>query len=134
MVINLKTLYDGRIVLISCGAFYISIGSDAVLLNRVLGLKLNCMSRHICKVGVPKCSIDKYIDKIEDLGYSYIVLEYNANNEEIVKIKENSKGQKVDNYVYNTNCNKCDNYKKNKPSIYNKVYEKYLKENEDTII
>ena len=30
MVMKLQTIYDGKIILISCGAFYIAIGADEI--------------------------------------------------------------------------------------------------------
>ena len=59
MVQRLQLMYGMRIILICCGSFYISIGADAIVLNKELGLKLNCAKKCVCKVGVPKNSIDK---------------------------------------------------------------------------
>ena len=53
MVMRLQLMYEGKIVLISCGSFYIAIGTDAIILNKKLKLKLNCIKRRVYKVGVP---------------------------------------------------------------------------------
>ncbi len=42
MVQKLQLIYGIKIILISCGSFYIATGADAVSLNKELGLKLNC--------------------------------------------------------------------------------------------
>ena len=52
--IRLETIYFNRIVLILCGAFYIAVGRDAVILNEKLGLKVICAKQNICKIGIPK--------------------------------------------------------------------------------
>lgn len=88
MVIRLQITYDEKIILISCGAFYIAVGSDAVVLNKELGLKTTCAKTKICKVGVPKSSIDKYKEKLNELGYSYIILDYDKDKRELIKIFE----------------------------------------------
>lgn len=64
MIMRLQIIYGLKIVLISCGSFYIGIGADAVTLNREIGLKLNCAKRGVCKIGIPKNSLDKYIVKL----------------------------------------------------------------------
>ena len=68
MVQKLQIIYGMKIVLISCGSFYITIGTDAVVLNKKLGLKLNCAKRGMCKVGIPKGSLEKYKQKLDELG------------------------------------------------------------------
>jgi len=65
MVQRLQLVNDYQIVLISCGAFYIAIETDAVVLNSLLGLNTTCVKHEICKVGVPKNLIKKYIEKIK---------------------------------------------------------------------
>ena len=44
---------DGKIVICNMGNFYISIGKDAILLNRLINLKVSCFKPEICKVGFP---------------------------------------------------------------------------------
>ena len=76
MVEKLQLMYGLKIILISCGSFYIAIGADAVILNKELGLKKICAKRGTCKVGVPKTSIEKYKQKLDKIGYAYIILDY----------------------------------------------------------
>ena len=76
MILRLKIIYEYKIVIISCGAFYIAIGEDAIILNKEIGLKLNCMRKNVCKVGIPKNSIYKYLGKLNKTEYGYIILNY----------------------------------------------------------
>ena len=66
----------GYIVLINAGGFYIAVGKDAVVLNKILDLKLCCMCKNVCKVGFPKTAIDKYEKLIKRNKYSYIIYNY----------------------------------------------------------
>ena len=66
----------GSIVLVNAGSFYIARGKDALLLNQLLDLKLNCLEMEVCKVGFPINSLDKYTKLIEEKNYSYIVYNY----------------------------------------------------------
>ena len=67
MVEGLKERDKEKLLIIGLGAFYIAIGEDAVLLHEKLGLKCTCFKNHICKVGIPRNSIGKYIKEIEKL-------------------------------------------------------------------
>lgn len=55
----------GKIVLVRCGIFFIATGNDAILLNKLYGLKVTCFKENICKVGVPVSFLLKYLDLIE---------------------------------------------------------------------
>ena len=59
MIEKLKQMYPNRIILISCGAFYIATGEDAVTLNKELELRVSCAKKYVCKIGTPKMSICK---------------------------------------------------------------------------
>lgn len=100
----------GKIVLVRCGIFVIAIGNDAMLLNNLYGLKVTCFKENICKVGVPVGSILKYLDLIEENGYSYILYDYGKNTKELISQykfegKENPKQEKC------KECIECPNYK-----------------------
>ena len=41
---------EGHIVIMQSGIFFISVGKDALELNKLLGLKLTCMKEGMCKV------------------------------------------------------------------------------------
>lgn len=51
----LQTKEKGRIVICNAGDFYVAIGKDAILLNKILGLKVSCFKTEVCKVGFPIC-------------------------------------------------------------------------------
>lgn len=63
----------GKIVICNTGSFYIAIGKDAILLNKIANLKLSCLKPEICKVGFPIQSLEKYIDIIQESRYSCII-------------------------------------------------------------
>ncbi len=67
----------GKIVLIKLGAFYIATGQNAVLLYNKLELKCTCFKNNVCKVGIPINSLEKYIEKLDKIKYSYIIYDYN---------------------------------------------------------
>ena len=90
MIELLQNKNSGYIVLVNSGNFYIARGQDAVLLNKILGLKVNCLECEVCKVGFPLNSIEKYTKQIEEKNYSYIVYKYDSKNSKLTKIKEYS--------------------------------------------
>lgn len=127
MVQRLQLIYGMRIILISCGSFYISIGADAIVLNKELGLKLNCAKKGVCKVGVPKSSIDRYIEKLDGLGYSYMILDYDKQTNKLIKISENQ-GKSIEETAFNNDCKKCDRRIYTVETEYEKALKEYLKE------
>ena len=66
----------GKIVLIRCGIFFIATGSDAVLLNKLYGLKVICFQEGVCKVGIPVSFALKYLEMLEKDQYGYILYDY----------------------------------------------------------
>lgn len=117
-----------KIVLIKLGVFYIATGKDAVLLHNKLGLKCVCYKNNICKIGIPVDSLEKYLSKIEELKYSYIVYDIDKNNKELIKIKE-YKGTKINKIIdYNINCLICKGISSYKTDdIYMEAIVKQLK-------
>lgn len=74
----------GKIVLVRCGIFFIATGNDAILLNKLYGLKVTCFKENVCKVGVPVSFVFKYLDLIERDGYSYILYDYEKNTKQLI--------------------------------------------------
>lgn len=95
-----------KIVLIKLGTFYIATGRDAVLLNRKLQLKVTCLKNNICKVGIPVNSLEKYIEKLDKIKYSYIVYDYDKQKNELKEIY-NKEGKKNKITEDNKNCILC---------------------------
>ena len=46
-----------KIILAKCGAFFVAIGRDALILEQNVGLKLTCVRPKVCKIGIPANSI-----------------------------------------------------------------------------
>lgn len=106
MVEMLRGKNKGKIVFINAGAFFIAVEEDAVLLNNKLKLKCSCFQKNTCKVGVPLNSIEKYLEKIEKLGYSYIVYGFKKEAKRLEILKEfQGKANKVKRK--NINCLLC---------------------------
>ena len=53
---NLENLEDnkGYLIWIRCGAFFVAICANAVILSNILGLKRICIKQGVCKVGISK--------------------------------------------------------------------------------
>ena len=60
----------GRIVICNAGDFYVAIGKDAILLNKILGLKVTCFKTEVCKVGFPIQSLEKYTELLIKSRYN----------------------------------------------------------------
>ena len=57
----------------------VAIGKDAIFLNKVLKLKVTCMKKQLCKVGIPVTYTLKYADILEEMGLIY---DYNSKAKE----------------------------------------------------
>ena len=107
---ELKGKNQDRIMLAKCGVFIIAIGEDAIFLNQMFGVKLTCFKSEVCKVGIPITYILKYLEKLEEKQYSYIVYDYNRETkiiEEKYKYDGINKIEKID----NIKCSECQYYK-----------------------
>lgn len=112
----------GKIVICNVGNFYIATGKDAVLLNKILGLKVTCFKTEICKVGFPIESLEKYIELIHEKKYGYIVYFFDNKKEELEVIIEHSGKNKNKIIEENANCYICKHTTK-----YYKKEDKYIK-------
>ena len=111
----------GKIVLVRCGIFVIAIGNDAILLNRLYGLKVTCFKENICKVGMPVSFVLKYLDLIEEKGYSYVLYDYGKDTKELVA-QHRFEGEINTEESSCKQCKECPNYKGNSYSTIN-IYE-----------
>lgn len=125
----------GKIVICNAGEFYLATGKDAVLLKELIGLKLTCLKPEICKVGFPIASLEKYLEKIHETQYSYIVYYFNQQKEEL-EILATKEGKKINRLEKNNNnCYICSKGTKKykKPDKYMialaKLYEKEIELN-----
>ena len=109
MVQILQKKNKGKIILCELGYFYIAIGKDAILLNKLIVLKLNCIKPEICKVGFPINSLEKYDKLIKEKEGSYIVLNFDHTKEEL-KIIRNYNGKYNNEIEFdNVSCLGCKN-------------------------
>ena len=127
MVEGLKERDKEKLLIIGLGAFYIAIGEDAVLLHEKLGLKCTCFKNHICKVGLPRNSIGKYIKEIEKLKYGYILYDYNSKNKRLLELSyKEGKKNKIMNK--NINCLACMGASKYEEDDYSIALLKFIEE------
>ena len=63
LVEKLQKQERNRRIMVKCGAFIVALGKDAIILNKILGLKLSCQKDKLCKAGIPLQSVLKYIDE-----------------------------------------------------------------------
>jgi DNA mismatch repair ATPase MutS len=71
---KIKAENKGCILLLKSGAFYVSLGIDAYILNNILNLKLTDIS-DTKKVGIPSNSIKKYINLMQNYDIPYVIVE-----------------------------------------------------------
>lgn len=103
----LKEKVGNKILFVQNGNFYIAIGKDAVLLNKIFGLKCTCFIKYICKVGVPIKSLSKYLNTLKTREISYIVYK-NINGDLVVEEEFNDEKQNREKF-YNLGCENCRN-------------------------
>ena len=141
---NLQKLNPNKIIMIKTGAFFNSIGRDAIILEYILGLKRSCFAKGLCKVGFPvkyfKNNLKEIEKKLKDKNLGIIV--YDEIENWIYKFKEKSyeiilelNGDTITETRKNTDCNKCKNnlYQKetNTYTIKQENYEKLAKKVEE---
>lgn len=119
----------GKIILVRCGIFFIAIGNDAILLNKLYGLKVTCFKENVCKVGIPVSFALKYLELIEKDEYSYILYDYEKETKQLIvlytfegKINTEEKTCKQ--------CKECPNYKESCTYSNINIYE-LLKQREE---
>ena len=131
MISILREQNKEKIVLIKLGVFYTAVEEDAVLLNSKLKLKCTCFKQNTCKVGIPINSLEKYLEKIENVGYSYIVYNFKKETETLQIIRE-FKGKANKTKRKNINCLICKGVRKYPDDKYmealKKLYEQQQKE------
>ena len=86
MLDGLKEQEKRKIVFIKLGTFYVAVGEDAVLLHNKLELKCTCYKNHMCKVGFPVNALDKYVEKLNETKYAYVIYDYDNKKVELKEI------------------------------------------------
>lgn len=131
----LKQKEKGTIVFVKLGAFYIATEEDAVLLHKLLDLKCTCFKMNICKVGFPVNSLDKYVKKLNETKYAYVIYDLDKEKAELIEIVR-KKGKHNKETEKNTNCLFCGDVNKryektdNYVLALNKLLEKERKDKE----
>ena len=82
----LKQKEKGKIVIVKLGNFYVATEEDAVLLHDKLNLKCSCYKNKTCKIGFPVKSLEKYIEKLNETKYAYVIYDYNSLKIELKEI------------------------------------------------
>lgn len=106
----------GYLILVRCGAFFVAIGANAVILSNEVGLNTICMVKGICKVGIPLNSIYDYIKRLEQLNKSFVI--YNYSKDEMIdngkKYSEmyRNNAEYVDKTRIIITCETCEKYKR----------------------
>src|SRR5699024_12083400 len=70
---------------IKLGTFYVAVGEDAVLLHKKVDLKCTCYKMNICKVGFPVIALDKYVEKLNETKYAYVIYDYRSEERRVEK-------------------------------------------------
>lgn len=60
---NLQKRTPDKVVMVKNGAFFNSIGKDAIVLEKVLGFKRTCYARGLCKCGMPVSYVKENMEK-----------------------------------------------------------------------
>lgn len=91
----LKKREKGNIVFAKTGTFYVTAGEDAVLISKKLNLKCTCYKKNICKVGFPVVAFEKYVEKLNETKYGYVIYDLNLEKTELKEIiRKNGKYNK----------------------------------------
>ena len=124
---------QNKIIMIKTGAFFNSIGRDAIILEKILGLKRSCFGKGICKVGFPESYLNKNLENIKnrlkEKKMGIIIYDekengrYKFNNKSYERILE-IEGKEITEQRKNTNCSEC------KKNIYNKGVDLNIEQNE----
>ncbi len=110
---------EESIIIAKNGIFFVAIGKDAITLHEQLNLKLTCMKKELCKVGFLVKNVEKYIQKLEEIGYSFILYVKNEKDEleEIYKFK----GKNIEETRKCLECTNCENKKEQEEDILERV-------------
>lgn len=109
----------GKIIMVKNGIFFVAIGKDAIILNDILGLKLTCMRKGLCKVGFLVKNVEKYIKKMESIGNSFAL--YVKDEKENLEQIYNFEGTKTKETKECKNCKECLNKKEDEEDILERV-------------
>ena len=110
---------EGSIILAKNGIFFVAIGKDTIILHEELGLKLTCMRKELCKVGFLVKNVEKYITKLEEIGYSFFL--YVKNEKDELEAIYRYKGKNTKETRNCLECMNCENKKEQEEDILERV-------------
>ncbi len=110
---------EGSIVIIKNGIFFIGVGKDAIILNRILGLKLTCMKPELCKVGFLVKNVEKYIKLLTEEGKSFVI--YIKNEKDEIEELYRYKGENIQEAECCLECENCKNKEETEKDILERV-------------
>lgn len=102
---ELKKIDASSIYIFRVGIFYNILNEDAKLLNEKLGLKLTSLGPEIIKCGFPISSLNKYIEKFNELQLKYKIIDDLPNNSNINDYSNNIEIKKILNKIINLDMN-----------------------------
>ena len=112
---------EGYLIVIRCGAFFTSIGANAIALSNELGLKLTCLKKGLCKAGVPINALYNYVKRLACCVHNDVI--YNYSKDEIInngkKYAEcyRFEGKPIDKSNLLLDCKDCEYYEKSYNNI-----------------
>lgn len=102
----LKEKEKGTVVFVKLGTFYVAVGEDAVLMHKKLELKCTCFKMNICKVGFPVVALDKYVEKLNQTKYAYVIYDFDSEKAELTEMMR-KKGKNNKETEKSINCLLC---------------------------
>ncbi len=102
----LKNKEKGVVVFVKLGTFYVAVGEDAVLMHKKLELKCTCFKMNICKVGFPVIALEKYVEKLNQTKYAYVIYDLDKEKAELKEVAR-KKGKHNKETDKSTNCLFC---------------------------
>jgi len=114
----IKVKHPNKIVFVRCGVFFTCIGEDAIIAEKILGLKRTCFSKQICKCGIPALYTEKNLDKLEEklknVNYGIVIYnemergEFEYNNKKYSLLWEHKGNNLIEEKRKCLNCLECN--------------------------
>lgn len=146
-ILELQKLNKNKVVFVKSGVFFNSIGRDAIILEKVLGLKRTCVTKGICKVGLPtnyvRENLSKIKEKLEKNNIGFVFYDEMKNGNLIFKDRKygiliEGEGKVINEDRKCNNCLNCNNNvylkKLNNGKKINENIKEYTFKKEDYIL
>lgn len=146
-ILELQKLNKNKVVFVKSGVFFNSIGRDAIILEKVLRLKRTCVTKGICKVGLPTNYVKENFSEIKEkleknnIGFVFYDEMKNGNlifNDRKYGILFEGEGKVINEERKCINCLNCNNNvflkKLNNDKKINENIKEYTLKKEDYIL